>query len=861
MTLLYLAVAYLIGIALGRAVWEAGWVDCTFPTWLWLIPLALLPTTALLNRLASLFQPKTALCWPTRAGFERPRRGPAPALWLALPLCLLLGALRYASQPITPCLTKADLAWYNLPADQAFDPATPKVIVVGSVNSYPLVADTVQRMEVVVRKVVVDNLIYDVQGELRLSTGIRQRYFYGQPVRLRGRLVTPPDFDTFSYREYLARQGIHSLLYNAQIEALDGPNEGNRLLRLLYAIRARGEALLNRLLPEPYAALANGMLLGVEAGIPDELYEQFNLTGSSHTIVISGSNVALIAGVLMGVTQRLLGRRRVLWPTLAGIACYALLVGGDAAVLRASMMGGLVVIATVLNRRGTALVSLAFACWVMTLLNPLTLWDVGFQLSSAATAGLVLFDPPIARVFKRLWPSWQGGVTAESTMGVFTGAATGFVRGLLEEGMVTTLAANMTTLPLVVYYFGRLSLVSLLTNLAIIPVQPFIMLSGSAGVLLGVLGLEWLAQGVLWCTWLGLVWTVLLVQNTAALPGASLSITGYGAGALVYTYLLIFALRWRTEIFGSLGRKLHLDIEAWQARLIGPTTAGGLGACALLLWSALLALPDGRLHLYFLDIGQGDGILIQTPSGRQVLIDGGASPELLFNELGKTMPFWDRSLDILVMTNPDKDHIGAQEAVPRRLAVTTALETKASHANHDADLWRANLAEGGAEIQQQHSGGWIDLGDGVALWVLWPPPQPFVAVGEADEQFIDNENSLVMKLTYGDLSVLLAGDAGIPAEMAMLAASAPVASTVLKVGHHGSNGSTSTTFLQAVNPQIAVIQAAAGNDYGHPHAEVLERLTGRTILRNDLHGRVHLYSDGRQLWIETERNAGSVRSN
>jgi competence protein ComEC len=650
-------------------------------------------------------------------------------------------------------------------------------------------------------------------------------------------------------------------LYNAQIEELDRPHEGNPLLRILYTLRARGEALLNRLLPEPYAALANGMLLGVESGIPDELYDKFNLTGSSHTIVISGSNVALISGVIMGVTQRLLGRRRVLWPTLAGIACYALLVGGDAAVLRASMMGGLVVVATVLNRRGTALVSLAFACWVMTLVNPLTLWDVGFQLSSAATAGLVIFNPGIAQAFKRIWPSWQGGVlTTESTLASMTGAARGLLRGLLEESLVTTLAANVTTLPLVIYYFSRLSVVSLLTNLAIIPVQPLIMLSGSGGVLVGILGLTWLAQGVLWFTWLGLAWTVTLVQATAALPGASVTIAGYGFGALVITYLLIFAMHWRKGILGGLQRLIKLDLEAWQARLVGPTTAGGVGACALLLWSALLSLPDGRLHLYFLDIGQGDGILIQTPSGHQVLIDGGVSPELLFNELGQVMPFWDRSLDIVAMTNPDKDHMGAQEQAASRFAIATALETKASQANHDADLWRANLAGAGADLQLQYSSGWIDLGDGVALWVLWPPAEPFVATGETDEQFVDNENSLVMKLTYGDFSVLLTGDAGLPAEMAMLAAGASVQATVLKVGHHGSNGSTSATFLQSVNPQIAVIQAGVDNDYGHPHQEVLDRLGRRTILRNDLHGRIHLYSDGRQLWLETEKNLPIPRS-
>ena len=155
-------------------------------------------------------------------------------------------------------------------------------------------------------------------------------------------------------------------------------------------------------MPEPYAALANGMLLGIEAGIPDDLYDKFNLTGTSHVIVISGSNVALIAGVLVAFGTRLLGRKRGVYPALLGIAAYALLVGGDAAVMRAALMGGLFVYATAIGRRSTALVSLAAACWAMTLVNPLTFWDVGFQLSSAATAGLILFSPTITSAFDTL---------------------------------------------------------------------------------------------------------------------------------------------------------------------------------------------------------------------------------------------------------------------------------------------------------------------------------------------------------------------------------------------------------------------------------------------------------------------------
>ncbi|MCX6047646.1 MAG: ComEC/Rec2 family competence protein [Chloroflexi bacterium] len=867
MTLLYLTLAYMLGLLFGRIGWEAGWIGCNFPDWLWWLPLLLLPVTPLLNWFSLRSRQDVALRWPAWAGFEPPRSPLSPALGLALFLCSLTGLLRYGSHPLQPCWTPADLAYYNLAAERSFDKSAPEVTVTGYVSSYPLLADTKQQMYVTVAQLIDHKGAHAVQGVLRLTTNIRQIYVYGQPVRLRGRLVTPPDFADFSYREYLARKDVHSLFYSTKREPLNGPNGGHWWQRSLYQVRARGEAFINRSLPEPYAGLANGILLGIGAGIDEQLNDKFNLTGTSHVLVISGANVALIAAVLMGISQRALGRSRALWPTLIGIVSFALLVGGDPSVLRAAWMGGLYVIATTINRRSTALVSLAVACWMMTLVNPLTLWDVGFQLSSGATASLILFTPGLTAWFSKLGAGLPSEVVVGSVELTGTGIASTtkqLLWGLIEDGLLVTMAANVLTLPLVVYYFARLSLVALLTNFLILPVQPLIMLGGSAAVAIGVIGLTGLAQLLLWVPWLGLVWTVGIVQWTATLPLASLDVAGYGSSALVLTFLGIFMVHWRVALHNWgrhwFGEALRKRLSQWPSYLVGPITVGGLTVVALLIWALALSQPDGRLHVYFLDIGQGDGILIQTPSGRQVLIDGGASPQQLFSQLGAVMPFWQRTIDIAALTNPDKDHMDAQAQTPNRFRVTTGLSTVAGRANHDSDSWYNNIVANGGEVQLYHEGGWFDLGDGVALWVLWPPVEPVREGKGKQEQAIDNENSLVMKLVYGDFSVLLTGDAGLPSELALLAAGEPVAATVLKVGHHGSRGSTSHTFVQAVNPLVAVIQCGLNNQYGHPTQEVLDRLAGRLILRNDLQGRIHIYSDGRQMWLTTEKSAPAFNS-
>ncbi len=851
MTILYLSLAYLIGIGAGRFLWDAGYIGCGFPTWVWIAPLILLPAPFLWEKYAAR-RDSLPLVWPESAGFTPPRPEWRTTLWIALLLALSAGALRFAGHPLEACATPSDLAYYNSP-DTEID-SGPAVTLIGYVVNYPTVKNGRQQVQIQAESIRVDGVEFQVSGQARMAMGPLPIYTYGQSLRVRGNLTEPPVFDSFDYRAYLARKGIRSQIMRPRVDLLNVPSRGSPIFRGLYALRARGESVINRLLPEPYAALANGMLLGIEAGIPDDLYEQFNLTGTSHVIVISGSNVAIIAGVLMALFVRLLGERRALWPTLAGIGLYALLVGGDPAVVRAALMGSLFVVATVLQRQSTALLSLGAACWAMTLLNPLTLWDVGFELSSAATAGLILFSPGMTDTLGRIWPrvAWGGHLT-----GGLVERGSSLLRGLLQDGLLITLAANLTTLPLVVYYFGRLSLVSLLTNLLIAPVQPFIMFWGGAGLVAGLTVGDLVAQPLLWVLYLCLGWTVTMVRWSAALPGASVDILGYGMSGLMLTYGLLFGWHWR-KLIGETVTKMATNMVKWRPQFGFPTlwkwsgTVGlpALVVGALLIWQVVLSRPDGYLHLYFLDIGQGDGILLQTPGGRQVLIDGGSDPQRLFAQLGAAMPFWDRSLDLVVATHPDWDHMGGQIGLPNRFEIGQALVSDNLYDHEDFGEWRAEMQSAGVEIARQSQGGWIDLGDGVALWVLWPRPEEAMTGVEDDDK---NERSLVLRLVYGDMSVLLTGDAGLPTEEAMGKDGQTLAAHILKVGHHGSRNSSGVDFVEDVGAEVAVIQVGE-NRYGHPDEAVIGTLAGGLILRNDLHGRIHVRSDGTKMWIETERN-------
>jgi competence protein ComEC len=300
-------------------------------------------------------------------------------------------------------------------------------------------------------------------------------------------------------------------------------------------------------------------------------------------------------------------------------------------------------------------------------------------------------------------------------------------------------------------------------------------------------------------------------------------------------------------------------IQGLKQQLSGWRWVAALAFVAALIWLALRGLPDGKLHVYFLDVGQGDAILIQSPDGRQILVDGGPSPTALLNELGALLPFWDRSLDLVVLTHPDGDHITGLIPLLDRYQVAQVLDTHLSDAAPLAAAWRDGLARHRIQRTVAERGMRIPLGQpalaspsgpGAQLTVLHPGPRPLR--GTASD---DNNNAIVLRLEYGQTSLLLTGDAEVEAEAELLKTGLPLRADLLKVGHHGSKGSTAATFVAGVAPRWAVIPVGAENTFGHPHPDVLKRLAaaGAEVFRTDQNGRIEAISDGRTLQVTPRR--------
>lgn len=822
MTLVYLAVAWALGIWLSRWLWSLGVFGCAAPArWVWAV--------AVTAAAAGL-----ALAW------RRPR-GRLPA---SLGLLLVLGALRFQFTPYTPCLAAGDLAFYNGDLRRPV-----RATVTGLVQRPPEERDTRLRVRIEAESIRLDpnEAPLPVHGRALFTVdrypGLRQ----GDRVAVRGSLESPPVFEGFDYREYLARRNVHTLIQQPEVTVL-AHGAGQPFWQALYALRAQAQTVIARLLPEPEAGLLTGILLGVESGIDPALYDQFNRTGVSHIIVISGFNITIVAGLMTALFGRLLGPKAAFWPVVAGIVLYVLLVGADAVVVRAGLMGILVVWAAYLGRQSTAIISLFVAGFAMTLANPLTLWDVGFQLSFVATLSLILFATPMSQRFE-----------AALRQRLPAGIAPTLI-GFLNDALIVTLAATILTLPLIAYYFGRVSVVSPLTNLLVLPVQPPVMIWGGLAVIAGLpAALHPALEAVLWpaarglalIPWLALAWTVAVVQRLAALPFASLEVHLGVVGLWSYfalVGLLMLSSRPSLPLVGAGAQRIK---AALRSSRLATLAASLLVIAGSLLILGLRSQPDGRLHLYFLDLERGEAALIVTPDGQQVLIDGGHSPTELLGELGRHIPFYDRTLELVVLTHAGDERVGGLVELAQRFEIQQVLQAPFPYPATAYESWLRTLRAEGIPTAPAESGGRVLLGHGITLDVLHPGPDPVLS---QDGELKPEENSLVLRLSWGDTSFLLLGDASQATQDALASRGLIQPATVVKLPQGGRQAAFSQALLDAAQPQQAVVFVQKDDRFRQLAAPVeaaWQAVVGEAGWhRTDLAGAIHFSSNGRTVTIE-----------
>ncbi|HET8530519.1 MAG TPA: DNA internalization-related competence protein ComEC/Rec2 [Methylomirabilota bacterium] len=637
-----------------------------------------------------------------------------------------------------------------------------------------------------------------IYGDLATPLGEGQRVVVDARVHRPIGYRNPGGFD---YPAHLRREGI-LLVGHARADRLTALTPDAPPWRV--TVKRWAVDVIAARLPETSAALLAGLLLGERSTLPPTSDEAFRRAGVYHILAVSGFNVALLAGAVFGGLA-ICGIPR---PAVAVVAAtvligFALVVGGQPSVLRATVMGLLLLAALLLERQSQLPNALAVATLVLLLWRPGDLWEPGFQLSFAATAGIVYLAPWLTgRLTTRGAPSW------------------------LAAAVAVSVGAQAAVTPLMAAHFNQLSLIGVVANLAVVPLAAVATTLGMVALLAELLPGP-LGSLLFECLWLVLLTLRAVVALAAALPAAMVYLPAPTLAA---------ALAW------------------YGAVLLAPQVAGSrrrralLGAL-LLTVATLSAWPwlrptERMLRVTFLDVGQGDAILVELPDGPRLLVDGGPGGAGRFDVGERVLaPFlWNRPpgrLDVVALSHWDADHSGGLAAVLARFPVGELWESGRGPAGARETM--AALSRARVPRRVLAAGQRLWLGHAV-LTVLGPAPGPPQAV---------NDESLVLRLDWRGLSLLLPGDLGARGEALMLERAGPLRVAALKVAHHGSRSSTGGPFLAAARPRVAVISVGARNPFRHPSPEALARLeaAGTRVYRTDRDGAVVLETDGTILHV------------
>ncbi|MCQ3937605.1 MAG: hypothetical protein DPW18_11240 [Chloroflexi bacterium] len=725
-----------------------------------------------------------------------------------LPAIFFLGSAYHQFRQ--PTIDAFHIAFYN---DREYE-----LLITGSLAEPPDYRDRYTNLKLNVEAVDTGDGDLPVSGAILVRVPPNETYEYGERIRVRGLLKTPPENEEFSYRDYLARQGVYAYMSDAEATRLPGSG-GNVLFIPVYYLKERLLENTYRLFPDPEASLFAGILFGVDTGLPKNLRDAFKNTGTAHIIAISGFNIAIIAGLFFSIFKSLLRDERLgAFLAVVFVFLYAFLVGGDPAVVRAAFMGSASLFARQVGRRNAGMNTLAFVALIMALINPLALWDVGFQLSFLATLGLILYAEP----FSNFTASLIAKLTREDT---------GAVIRIINENIILTLAAQVMTIPIMAYYFNRISLISFAANPFILPVQPVVMVLGGLAVFVSLF-IYPLGQALAWIVWGFASYTIRVVEFFDRVPNGVIVLGGVPGWAVAafYAALLAVTLNWSA-------------VQGWFKSAASSIRAAALTAafalvfaCMVLFWTASAKSGDGRFHVVFLEAGSADAVLIQTPEGRSILVNGGANVSELSDELGRRLPLFSRSLDWLIIASTQENQVAALPRIVERYAPENVLWSGNVQASFSSRLLDEYFAQNEIPVTPAEAGQRLELGGGAFIEVQ--------AVGPRGS---------VLLVEYGSFRALLPIGVGEGTFESLEFGNSIGKVDVLLLAESGYAPSNPPDIVENLNPQLVVLSAAAGDLNGLPHQEVLDMLSGYSLLRTDRNGWIDVSTDGVEMQVNVER--------
>lgn len=664
---------------------------------------------------------------------------------------------------------------------------------------------------------------------------------YGDKILIKGEFAEPSEsrnYGGFNYKEYLKSIKVHGTIKADSIEVL-AKNSNNSIFTFANNINLKIKENISKLIPEKYGAIFTGLILGDTSKVEEEVNDNFKIANISHVLAISGMHITYIVMGIELLLKRGIGKRKTRIITIIVLVIYMFITGFSPSVVRASLMGIIMLISKLIHRKNDIWTSISLSLLILLIYNPFLILNVGLQLSYLGTIGIVCFNKNSYNFLRKL------KIRNRKIKYRINRKFILFI-DKIKEILSVTLSAQIVILPILLFNFNILGIYFFISNILVSVIIGPIIIVGFVCILISFISIE-IAKILSIFMSVG-IQILISISEISHLPFSKIYIPTPKVWQIVIYYICVIvinriyiAFNLKNPDFTSIRIRNLVALLKFKFRQNRNKVLKVLIVFVSLVF-ILNTIPE-KLKIHFVDVGQGDCTFITTPQNKTILIDGGGSMSEEY-DVGKStlLPYiLDRGytkLDYVFISHFDQDHVGGILSILEELRVGQVYISKQEQDSENYQKFLKIVKNKKIQVKVLKQGDCLKIENNLYFDILWP-------IEEQIQENVLNNNAMVMKLRYGKFSMLFTGDIEDVAEKKILdfyeeKGEDILKSDVLKVAHHGSKTSTTQSFFEKVNPKICLIGVGKNNMFGHPTAEVLERINGTKIYRTDENGEIIL---------------------
>ncbi len=658
-------------------------------------------------------------------------------------------------------------------------------------------------------------------------------YTYGNQISLIGEFEKPSSQRNeggFDYAQYLKTKQIYgTVTTKASTITLIKENNSNFIFKLANIVSNKIQEKANELLEKEEAGLLTAILIGNKESLEVQVQEAFQKSNLSHMLAVSGAHVSYVMlGLHSLMTIGKIGKKKGKIVTIFLLLFFILMTGQTSSVTRACFMAIYLIIAHLFHIRVSTIASISISMLILMILNPYCIFEVGFQLSYGGTIGIVLLYKPLKQYINRKVEILEGDKDAleqkpKNVQKILKIKLTQIILKIkqsVKEILLITISANLILIPIMLYHYNTISLTFLISNLLASPIMGIVVILGFLTIVISFI-LPGIAKLLVFPLQFCLRIFLQIAILTSNIPFSQIKVPTPKLYELLLYYIIL-------AIFFIYQNKRKVKSTNTIIKYVKKITKKKQIAILLMIILFILVcrqIPK-PLKVHFIDVGQGDSMLIITPHGKTILVDGGGAKDNESFDVGENtlIPYLlDKGiakLDYVLISHFDSDHVGGILTLLKEIKTEKVIISKQGENSQNYENFKEIVKEKRVKVIIVKQADMLTIENNLSLQILWPQEE------QISENVLNN-NSLVAKLNYKNFSILLTGDIEEIAEKKILETyknSNILKSTVLKVAHHGSKSSSIQEFLEQVKPKIALIGVGKNNTFGHPNDGVIERL-------------------------------------